>query len=98
MMRPIEIAGFGTTSPRLWPMGIGAGQPRAMRLVQGVPWRIEFAWDEAGRLVEVRHRIEPDPVHKHDVYIWRNDQIERIQHFEADLVDLLGDTPPFEEL
>jgi YD repeat-containing protein len=80
-------------TPRLWPMGIGAGQPRAIQALVGAPGRIELDWDAAGRLTETRYSLRPQPPRLRLEYVWNDDQLERIREFDPKLVEIFGDQP-----
>ncbi len=91
MIGTLDISGLMSLAPRLWPMGIGAGRPRAIELVQGVGSLVELSWDEAGHLIEVRRSIPPGPVTTREVYVWRDDELDRIVQYESDVADVFGD-------
>ncbi|NVB80635.1 MAG: hypothetical protein HOV81_19730 [Kofleriaceae bacterium] len=85
-------------APRLWPMGIGASRPRAIQGVTGVPARVELEWDDAGRLIESRFSIRPEPAWRRLTYVWREEVLERIREFDPKLAELFGDEPATEEI
>jgi hypothetical protein len=98
MIPLLYISGVDLLAPRLWPMGTGAPRPRALQLLHPISWRAEFDWNDAAQLIEVRHSIAPGAVLKHEVYVWRNDELDRICYFDAELVEVYGDKPVSEEL
>lgn len=90
MMPAIRINGFDASSPRLWPMGIGAGQPRAMESPAD-GWRYEYRWDEHGRLVEVIGFTGRSAPARHEIYTWRDAELEVIRELETDPEEDGGD-------
>lgn len=90
MMPTTRINGFGASSPRLWPMGIGAGQPCAMESTED-RWRYEYRWDDSGRLAELIGFTGGDEATRREVYTWRGGELERIREFDADFGDVFGD-------
>jgi hypothetical protein len=60
--------------------------------------RNELLWDEAGRLVEVRTSYGGGAVSARQVYVWRDDELERIRHFDDSGDDVFADPPEHERV
>lgn len=73
-------------------MGIGAGTPSVMRLVEHqLDWRSEYRWD-GERLSEACQFLR-GKLHRRYAYVWRADELNDIQTFDPKLADYLGDRP-----
>ncbi|HVY44944.1 MAG TPA: hypothetical protein VHB21_03655 [Minicystis sp.] len=62
-----------------------------MERVDGVPWRVDFAWDDDARLAEVRVSFAPDRVGRRERYTWSGDRLDRIRRWEESIGDVFGD-------
>jgi hypothetical protein len=93
-----DVAGFAIGPPWFWPMGAGAARPFRMERVDGVPWRVDFTWDDAGRLADVRVMFAADQIARREVYVWVADRLDRIRHFDASDGDVFGDDFEYERV
>lgn len=78
MIPRTDVAGFGDSSPWLWPMGAGGPPPRAMTMQLGAGLEVAYRWDGAGRLLEVQRGR---PVERSG-YVWIGDRLDRLQQFD----------------
>jgi len=89
----LDIEGLSALTSKRWPMGIGAGRPRAIASTGDPVWNVELAWLDDRRLAERSVRIGDNPVQRREVYHWTAERLDRIEIFDED-----PDEGPVEEL